>query len=38
MPVAMKLARPEKWTWQFDYRIDWEAPVGAVRPTVSAAA
>jgi 2-polyprenyl-6-methoxyphenol hydroxylase-like FAD-dependent oxidoreductase len=27
MPVAMKLARPEKWTWQFDHRIEWSAPV-----------
>jgi 2-polyprenyl-6-methoxyphenol hydroxylase-like FAD-dependent oxidoreductase len=27
MPVAMKLAKPEKWAWQFDYRIDWDAPV-----------
>jgi hypothetical protein len=31
MPVAMKmLAKPEKMAWQFDYRIDWDAPaVGA---------
>jgi FAD-dependent urate hydroxylase len=34
MPVAMKLlAKPEKMAWQFDYRIDWAAPVAA-RETV----
>jgi 2-polyprenyl-6-methoxyphenol hydroxylase-like FAD-dependent oxidoreductase len=28
MPVAMKLfAKPEKMAWQFDYPIDWDAPV-----------
>ena len=28
MPTAMKrLAKPEKMAWQFDYRIDWDAPV-----------
>jgi 2-polyprenyl-6-methoxyphenol hydroxylase-like FAD-dependent oxidoreductase len=27
MPIAMKLAKPEKWTWQFDHHIDWSAPV-----------
>jgi 2-polyprenyl-6-methoxyphenol hydroxylase-like FAD-dependent oxidoreductase len=27
MPVAMRLAKPEKMAWQFDYRIDWDAPV-----------
>jgi FAD-dependent urate hydroxylase len=28
MPVAMRLlAKPEKMAWQFDYRIDWAAPV-----------
>lgn len=27
MPMAMKrLAKPEKLAWQFDYRIDWDAP------------
>ncbi|HEX4705087.1 MAG TPA: NAD(P)/FAD-dependent oxidoreductase [Pseudonocardiaceae bacterium] len=25
MPVAMKLVKPEKMAWQFDYRIDWAA-------------
>jgi FAD-dependent urate hydroxylase len=30
MPMAMKrLAKPEKMAWQFDYRIDWDAPVAA---------
>jgi hypothetical protein len=28
MPVAMKrLAKPERMAWQFDDRIDWDAPV-----------
>jgi 2-polyprenyl-6-methoxyphenol hydroxylase-like FAD-dependent oxidoreductase len=27
MPVLMKLARPEQWAWQFDHRINWDAPV-----------
>jgi 2-polyprenyl-6-methoxyphenol hydroxylase-like FAD-dependent oxidoreductase len=28
MPVLMKLfANSEKWSWQFDYRIDWAEPV-----------
>jgi FAD-dependent urate hydroxylase len=31
MPVAMKrLAKPEKMAWQFDYRIDWDAPVAGI--------
>ncbi|MEV5721397.1 NAD(P)/FAD-dependent oxidoreductase [Amycolatopsis mediterranei] len=25
LPVAMKLVKPEKSAWQFDYRIDWSA-------------
>jgi 2-polyprenyl-6-methoxyphenol hydroxylase-like FAD-dependent oxidoreductase len=29
MPVALKFAKPERWTWQFDHHIDWPAPVGA---------
>jgi FAD-dependent urate hydroxylase len=34
MPVAMKLlAKPGKMAWQFDYRVDWAAPV-TVRETV----
>jgi len=29
LPVAAKLlVKPEKMAWQFDYRIDWDAPVG----------
>jgi 2-polyprenyl-6-methoxyphenol hydroxylase-like FAD-dependent oxidoreductase len=27
MKVAMKLVKPEKMAWQFDYRIDWDAPI-----------
>ncbi|MHA6763577.1 FAD-dependent monooxygenase [Streptacidiphilus sp. PAMC 29251] len=27
MPVAMKLVKPEKSAWQFEYRIDWDTPV-----------
>jgi len=31
LPVAMKLlAKPEKMAWQYDYRIDWDAPVTGV--------
>jgi 2-polyprenyl-6-methoxyphenol hydroxylase-like FAD-dependent oxidoreductase len=30
LPVTMKLlAKPEKMAWQYDYRIDWDAPVDA---------
>jgi FAD-dependent urate hydroxylase len=30
LPVAMKLlAKPERMAWQYGYRIDWAAPVGA---------
>jgi 2-polyprenyl-6-methoxyphenol hydroxylase-like FAD-dependent oxidoreductase len=36
MPVAMKLlAKPEKWAWQFGYRIDWDATVTNVPRQVS---
>jgi 2-polyprenyl-6-methoxyphenol hydroxylase-like FAD-dependent oxidoreductase len=39
MPVAMKLlAKPERMAWQFDYRIDWDAPVTGVPRRVSARA
>ncbi len=38
MPVAMKLAKPEKWAWQFDYHIDWDTPVAAVHRPVTARA
>jgi hypothetical protein len=27
MPLAMKLAKPEKRPWQYDYHIDWETAV-----------
>jgi FAD-dependent urate hydroxylase len=27
MPLAMKLAKPEKRAWQYDYHIDWETAV-----------
>ncbi|MBW4716744.1 FAD-dependent oxidoreductase [Saccharothrix obliqua] len=29
MPVAMKFAKPDRFTWQFEHRIDWDAPVAA---------
>lgn len=32
MPVALKLAKPAKMAWQYDYRIDWDAPVTRVPP------
>jgi FAD-dependent urate hydroxylase len=36
--VLMKLlAKPEKRAWQFDYPIDWDAPVDAA-PTAAARA
>jgi 2-polyprenyl-6-methoxyphenol hydroxylase-like FAD-dependent oxidoreductase len=39
LPVAMKLlAKPEKMAWQYDYRIDWDAPVTSVPDRVSARA
>jgi 2-polyprenyl-6-methoxyphenol hydroxylase-like FAD-dependent oxidoreductase len=38
MPVAMKfLAKPEKMAWQYDHRIDWDAPASDV-PLASATA
>ncbi|WP_214414124.1 FAD-dependent oxidoreductase [Sphaerisporangium fuscum] len=37
MPLFMKLfAKPEKMAWQFDYRIDWDAPVTAEVPLAAA--
>jgi FAD-dependent urate hydroxylase len=27
MPIAMKLAKPEKTAWQYNYHIEWDAPV-----------
>ena len=29
MPLLMKMMKPEKTAWQFDYRIDWAEPVPA---------
>ena len=29
MRVAMKMVKPEKIAWQFDYRIDWDERVTA---------
>jgi 2-polyprenyl-6-methoxyphenol hydroxylase-like FAD-dependent oxidoreductase len=38
MPVLMKLfANSERWSWQFDYRIDWDEPAQS-SPTRAAAA
>lgn len=42
MPMAMKLAKPEKTAWQYNYHIDWAAPVSApdtdlARPDLAAA-
>ncbi|MBF9128929.1 FAD-dependent monooxygenase [Plantactinospora sp. S1510] len=36
MPVAMKFVKPEKFAWQFDYRIDWDQPVPAAGSPVPA--
>jgi FAD-dependent urate hydroxylase len=33
MPLAMKLVKPEKTAWQYDYRIDWSEPVAALSRT-----
>ena len=29
MPMAVKLAKPEKTAWQYNHHIDWPAPVSA---------
>jgi FAD-dependent urate hydroxylase len=35
LPITMKLlAKPEKMAWQYDYRIDWDAPVGVAAGSV----
>ncbi|GGM05619.1 FAD-dependent monooxygenase [Micromonospora yangpuensis] len=34
MKVAMRMVKPEKMAWQFEYRIDWDEPV--VTPAGSA--
>ncbi len=26
MPFAMRMLKPEKMAWQFDYRVDWQQP------------
>ncbi len=36
MPVAMKLAKPERWAWQFDHHIDWDATVTGIPDPVPA--
>jgi 2-polyprenyl-6-methoxyphenol hydroxylase-like FAD-dependent oxidoreductase len=28
LPLAMKLAKPSQFDWQFTYRIDWDGRVG----------
>jgi 2-polyprenyl-6-methoxyphenol hydroxylase-like FAD-dependent oxidoreductase len=39
LPIAMKLlAKPEKWAWQFDYRIDWDTPVAGFGASATAPA
>ncbi len=39
MPIALKVvAKPERLAWQYDYRIDWDAPVTGASPRVAAAA
>lgn len=30
MPLVMKWVNPEKFSWQFDHTIDWDAPVDGV--------
>ncbi|MGH3648901.1 MAG: FAD-dependent oxidoreductase [Micromonosporaceae bacterium] len=35
MPVAMKFAKPEKYAKQFEYHIDWDAPVSAPTPALT---
>jgi hypothetical protein len=27
MPIAMKLAKPEKAAWQYNHHIEWDTPV-----------
>ncbi|MFI1167000.1 hypothetical protein ACH4UM_26220 [Streptomyces sp. NPDC020801] len=29
LPLFARLATPEKMAWQYDHRIDWDAPVAA---------
>ena len=37
MPMAMKLAKPEKTAWQYNHHIDWDAPATntVTRPTLT---
>jgi 2-polyprenyl-6-methoxyphenol hydroxylase-like FAD-dependent oxidoreductase len=35
MPLAMKLARPEKSAWQYQHHIDWNTPVTVSDPSLS---
>jgi 2-polyprenyl-6-methoxyphenol hydroxylase-like FAD-dependent oxidoreductase len=38
LPLAMRFARPERMTWQFEHRIDWDAPVDAAPDAARVAA
>jgi FAD-dependent urate hydroxylase len=35
MPLAMKLARPEKSAWQYQHHIDWNTPATVSDPSLS---
>ena len=35
--IFTKLAKPEKMTWMFDYRIDWDAPIAPVTTVLQTA-
>jgi 2-polyprenyl-6-methoxyphenol hydroxylase-like FAD-dependent oxidoreductase len=32
MPLAMKLVRPERMAWQFEYRVDWDTSAADLAP------
>jgi 2-polyprenyl-6-methoxyphenol hydroxylase-like FAD-dependent oxidoreductase len=39
MPIAMKMAKPEKTAWQYNHHIDWDAPATSTvtrRPRLTA--
>jgi FAD-dependent urate hydroxylase len=36
MRIFIKLAKPEKMAWMFDYRIDWDAPLAPTLQTARA--
>ncbi len=38
LPLAMRLAKPDKRAWQTGYRVDWDAPVSASAPPAPAEA